>query len=88
MLPECGDNFLPVFRCVQAFCVGEGFLGPSDEPLLVEQMRLCSTSEGGAESPQEKEGGGEGEGDTSMEEEQKCESLSLLCTVFVVTVNM
>ena len=75
ILPECGHNFLPVFRCVQGFCIGEGFLGPSDEPLLVEQMKLCSASKEGGESSDEKEGEGKGEGDVSTEEEQKCERL-------------
>ena len=73
ILPECGHNFLPVFRCVQGFCIGVGFLGPSDEPLLLEQMKLCSASKEGGESSEEKEGEG-GEGDVSTEEEQKCET--------------
>ena len=79
MLPECGDNFLPVFRCVHGFCVGEGFLGPSDEPLLVEQMKLCRSSEGGGESLEKKE---EADGDAAMEGGQKCEISSSLSTVF------
>ena len=53
ILPESGDNYLPVFRCVHGFSSGEGFLADSDEPVLVEQMKLC-------ESPAEEEEGGGG----------------------------
>lgn len=81
MLPECGDNYLPVFRCVHGFCVGEGFLGLSDEPLLVEQMKLCEAMEGG-EALEEKK---EEEGDLAKGG-RKCERNFLLvhsvCSLF------
>ena len=54
LLPESGDNYLPVFSCVRGFCTGEGFLSTSDEPLLVEQLKLFETAM--------REGGGEGSG--------------------------
>lgn len=54
MLPECGDNFLPVFRCIHGFCTGDEILSPSDCALLVEQMKLCqSSSEEGGEKEEE-----------------------------------
>ena len=54
LLPESGDNYLPVFSCVRGFCTGEGFLSTSDEPLLVEQLKLFEAAT--------REGGGEGSG--------------------------
>lgn len=68
MLPECGDHFLPIFRCIHGFCTGEAFLGPTDEPLLIEQMKLCAVSEGG-EFLEEKN---ETEEDESAEGKQTC----------------
>lgn len=68
MLPKCSDNYLPVFRCVHGFCIGEGFLGAADEPLLVEQMKLCALAEGGELSEKN-----ETESDESTEGKEKGE---------------
>ena len=56
MLPESGDNFLPVFRCVHGFCAGERFLGPSDPAHLLGQMKLGGAEEGEKPPLEKKEG--------------------------------
>lgn len=57
MLPECGDNFLPVFRGVHGFCTGDEILSPSDWALLVEQMKLIKFSEEGGEKEEGNDSG-------------------------------
>ena len=80
VLPVSGDNFLPVFRCVHGFCVGELFLSPSDEALLLEQMKLnVGLEEGGGGGEGEGEGSSEkseGGGDTQAEEEKGNDTLT------------
>ena len=50
ILPESGDNYLPVFRTVHGFCTGEEIFSLSDSVLLLEQMKLCTSyKEGGGE---------------------------------------
>ena len=74
VLPVSGDSFLPVFRCVHGFCVGEWFLAPSDEALLMGQMKLDVAVEdkggGGGEKSVEENKGKEG---NIEDEEQKRE---------------
>ena len=77
VLPASGDNFLPVFRCVHGFCVGEWFLAPSDEAALLEQMKLNVAVErggGGGGGGGEKGEKSEREGET-QDEEQKGEEI-------------
>ena len=84
VLPASGDNFLPVFRCVHGFCVGEWFLAPSDEAALLEQMKLNVAVEkgGGGGGGGEKGEKSEREGAT-QDEEQKGEEILTLCTMWV-----
>ena len=65
ILPECGDHYLPVFRCIHGFCAGEGFLGSTDQATLLEQMKLSHVEEG------EGEGEGGGERETTEKEKDK-----------------
>ena len=75
VLPASGDNFLPVFRCVHGFCVGEWFLAPSDEAALLEQMKLnVAVERGGGGGGGEKGEKSEREGET-QDEEQKGEEI-------------
>ena len=71
MLPESGDNFLPVFRCVHGFCAGEGFLGPSDPAHLLGQMKLGGAEEG-AKPPLEKKEGEEEKTSAVREKKGTC----------------
>ena len=63
ILPASGSSYLPVFRFVHGFCEGESFLSPSDEALLLAQLRQPPTAgEGGG-------GGSDGDGGSSEKSE-------------------
>lgn len=76
VLPVSGDSFLPVFRCIHGFCVGEWFLAPSDEALLMGQMKLDIAVEdkgGGGEEGGKSVEENKGKEGSTEDEEQKCE---------------
>ena len=83
MLPECGDNFLPVVRCIHGFCTGDETLSPSDGALLVEQMKLRQSSQEGGEKEEEDSAAGGKQGQEGI---TMCTRMYIQCTILYVHV--
>ena len=72
VLPASGENYLPVFRLIHGFCVGEGCLSTADEAMLLDQARLSVAPEDGGDARGEVE-----EGETKGDKE-KCEGVLIV----------